>query len=204
MRAERASFRPDNNVVYINGFRVRAKIEPVLTGNEKVEEVDVHEAAHAVVARRRGRRVRRVSVVKTSSYLGVTELDVADAVVAGASIANHNEGTFGDERAILASGRDFHSAVGEASSIVDANQKEIFAVAVRLRQKAEIREDEVDDAMASVNRVENQKAKMFIESPDGEKQEIDAQTDEKGNVVFMSEWVKAKRPQNEKELDIAA
>lgn len=183
-----------------NGFQIGAKPETPDADKRRVVPSDtaLHEATHTVPALVNGTPVEEVSIVPGPGYLGITKLGRPDPIAALAPHSTGHNGTGHDVFIASLMVNDIGPASNVAKSIAQSRQKEIAAVASLLEEKGTITGYEAKEAMDSVDRKkEENKATVFIKSPDGSEKRIPDVNVDNGVVIVPQEWVKYKLPKED-------
>lgn len=179
---------------FIGEVRVEAQVEdPNPYKYVATDEVDKHETDHALVARKLGIGVKKVTVIPNfeEGYLGATYVDQSNPVVAAASIANGREGTWGDEAAIGAMRANKQASVNAAKEITDKYPDEANVLAQALHVHKTLYQADIDHALALKKEVV-----VFVRHPNGQT-EVHKGIEPKDKVLIPGEWVKLESPASE-------
>lgn len=150
-----------------------AKINPSKTAR--------YEAAHAVVARKRGKGVKGLSIIPGPGYKGVTWLEEFDPV---AAMVHPGDGDGHDRLITILSGHNPDSAASAANTYKRENAKAITRVAQTAEVKGTLNRHDIDNAIAETEKPVEQKADIFVKNEDGSKQKIENVPVTNGIVIF--------------------
>jgi hypothetical protein len=168
-----------------NGVKVLARVIDDKPKRPNPGNTALHEAKHALIAEKRGNTVKRVSIMPTADYNGVTELSRPDPVAAAGPHADGMSGTGWDVHIIRAMGTDEHTAGAAAKSILSGNEEEVYSIAQLLEERGAIGSGEVRSAMDEVHQPKREKVELRIIDPKGEEKTLNEES-ENGIVIFDS------------------
>lgn len=177
MSKEALYVRVGERMQFANGASLKvSRLTP--KGRGVVSRVAIHEAMHAVVAKRRGVGIKIATVRPGEGYLGMVETSSFDAPTAMAAVGTG--GTGHDEAIVEYSGQSASAAHEVAKDIVSENPLEVHAVASLLDRKGTVGDSEITDAMENAD-VEDV-AVQYI-NPDGREHTIFREA-KRGNLVL--------------------
>lgn len=146
-----------------NGWKVIANDPHAQEKHVVLEEVDLHEAEHAVLG---AEDVKNVTRVPGTEYRGLTEMSRFNPVAAVGPHAHGREGTGYDVSLLEELGYDVGSLARVARSELARKEKHVKAVARLLHRKETISGEEVRSEIGRAERGEE--IIVYAISPDGE------------------------------------
>ena len=159
-----------------DGTRIVAekRLKPKKEERLNADETSVHEAKHAVVAWKRGRKVLHMTAIPGRTddgleYLGMTVTDKYDPVSAAAPHADGHDGTTGDRANMEHHGHDIDSASGDAKSVMAKVEAHIIAAANALSRSGSLSGGAFESIMRMVeeNPEDEYEVVVKIFPPDG-------------------------------------
>lgn len=107
----------------------------------------IHEAIHAVVAKRNGTEVVKATNIAGEGYLGLTQTVTPDAIAAIAPHAAGMSGAHHDRNIVRALGHDEGAVAGIALGVINSNKEEIDEVATTIEEKGTAHTPDINLAM---------------------------------------------------------
>lgn len=177
-------------------FTVVSKDKEV--SNVVASSTAIHEAKHAVIALKRGRKVRLATIIPGPGYNGMVQLDAHDSVAAAAPHATGCSGGSFDLSTIEATGNSVAAASAAARPMVAENEESIHATAKLIQAHGSVTGDQI----AKVIDLTERKRVEVIVSDEGKEEKFDEVAAKDGIVIFSNKWTRTSTEESNE--DIAA
>jgi hypothetical protein len=170
-----------NETKYIGSNTVTAEEKKEVT-TTVASSTARHEAKHAVIAIKRGRKVKLATVIPGPGYLGMVELDAPDAVT-GESGGSH------DLHVIEATGHSVAAASVEARDMVARHEESIAAAATLIEAHGSVTGDQITNV---IDLTERKRVVITVTDEAGNSEKFDEVAAKDGVVIYSDKWKKIK------------
>jgi hypothetical protein len=177
-----------NETKYIGSNTVTAEEKKEVT-TTVASSTARHEAKHAVIAIKRGRKVKLATVIPGPGYLGMVELDAPDAVAAVAPHATGESGGSHDLHVIEATGHSVAAASVEARDMVARHEESIAAAATLIEAHGSVTGDQITNV---IDLTERKRVVITVTDEAGNSEKFDEVAAKDGVVIYSDKWKKIK------------
>lgn len=147
----------------------------------------IHEAKHAVIALKRGRKVHLATVIPGPGYNGMVQLDAHDSVAAAAPHATGCSGGSFDLHTIEATGNSVAAASAAARPMVAENAENIHAAAALIEAHGSVTGDQIAKV---IDMTERRRVEVIVSDNNGNEEKFDEVAAKNGVVIFSNKWNK--------------